>query len=296
MNAACMFGNVEVLKQLGPDPEKDDFEQLFRWADGSALVELLNHSILPQDVGRAIHRQVSWLSYGFQYRRSGPLEAIQRLFEAGARWKEYPKDEIGELRRYVLKTSDRDFVDLLRLLAKDDYCSTGILTELTRAPAIRRRMKEVGFIPAPDKPDRRSRCGPTLSRAVLTKCSVVLPKPPEPPLPPTVRIGPWRRDGQELRMKRAELFERVWSEPRTTLAKEWGLSDTGLSKACRRLKIPLPSSGYWAKVRAGKPVRQPRLPKPPAGQAEEIVVCAAKAGADASEANPNRSQLPNSRT
>ena len=281
MCAACLYGNVEILRRLGPDPSQDDFEQLFRWADASALVELLNHSILPQDVGRIIHRQASWLSFGFRYRRSSPLEAIQRLFEAGARWREYPKDKLGDLRRDVLKTSDRDFVDLLKLLATDDYCSTEILTELTRTPAMRSRMKEVGFIPATDKPNRRSRCGPALSRAVLTKCSVVLPKPPEPPLPSTVRIGPWRRDSKELRMQRAELFERVWSEPRTTLAKEWGLSGTGLSKACQRLKIPLPSRGYWAKARAGKPVgRRPRLPKLPAGQAEEIVVHAPKPDAD----------------
>jgi len=34
---------------------------------------------------------------------------------------------------------------------------------------------------------------------------------------------------------------RVWSVPVDKLATEWGLSGRGLAKACRRLKIPVPS-------------------------------------------------------
>ena len=57
---------------------------------------------------------------------------------------------------------------------------------------------------------------------------------------------------------RAKLYEEVWKEP---VAKRYGVSDTALAKACRRLNVPLPPRGYWAKVRAGASVSIPALPE-----------------------------------
>ncbi len=62
---------------------------------------------------------------------------------------------------------------------------------------------------------------------------------------------------------RQELYDLVWSEPKSTLAKRLGISDVGLAKTCRRADIPVPGLGYWAKLQHGKKVR--RLPLPPAG-------------------------------
>src|ERR1700719_1527171 len=46
------------------------------------------------------------------------------------------------------------------------------------------------------------------------------------------------------------------------LANEFGLSDVGLAKLCRRHDIPLPARGYWAPIQFGqKPGRAP-LPAP----------------------------------
>ncbi len=61
-------------------------------------------------------------------------------------------------------------------------------------------------------------------------------------------------------MKRSELYEKVWATPMTQLAAEFGISDVGLAKACRRHAIPAPPRGYWAKLRAGqKPPKTPLL-------------------------------------
>lgn len=57
---------------------------------------------------------------------------------------------------------------------------------------------------------------------------------------------------------REEMFERVWSTPLLQLAKEIGVSDVALGKACRRAKIPLPGRGYWAKD--AKTRHKPKLP------------------------------------
>jgi len=45
-----------------------------------------------------------------------------------------------------------------------------------------------------------------------------------------------------------------------TLAKKYGISDVGLAKVCRKLTIPLPGRGYWARKQAGQKVSQDPLP------------------------------------
>lgn len=63
----------------------------------------------------------------------------------------------------------------------------------------------------------------------------------------------------EKEPSREELFAMVWERPSTEVARDLGISDVALTKLCRRLQVPKPSPGYWAKVRAGKEVRRPPL-------------------------------------
>lgn len=62
-------------------------------------------------------------------------------------------------------------------------------------------------------------------------------------------------------LTREELYEQVWSEPMWTLAQRYGISDVGLSKTCRRYKIPVPGRGYWQQKQAGQRLRPTPLPK-----------------------------------
>src|SRR5215469_7321148 len=63
---------------------------------------------------------------------------------------------------------------------------------------------------------------------------------------------------------REELYELVWSQPISTIAPQFGISDVGLAKTCRRERIPIPERGYWAKIQAGKsPSRIPLSPRGP---------------------------------
>jgi len=59
---------------------------------------------------------------------------------------------------------------------------------------------------------------------------------------------------------RETLYNEVWTDPVTVVAPRYGLSDVGLAKICRTLAIPLPSRGYWAKVKAGKVMNRATLP------------------------------------
>lgn len=57
------------------------------------------------------------------------------------------------------------------------------------------------------------------------------------------------------------IYDMVWKEPLTHLAKKFGLSDQGLAKLCKREHIPRPPQGYWNKLAVGKPTgTKPPLP------------------------------------
>lgn len=60
---------------------------------------------------------------------------------------------------------------------------------------------------------------------------------------------------------RNQLYEEVWKEPLIRVAKKYGVSDVAISKACRKLQIPLPGRGYWAKKEHGYVVERVPLPE-----------------------------------
>ncbi|MEX0600483.1 MAG: hypothetical protein WD205_07560 [Rhodothermales bacterium] len=224
---------------------------------------------MPEKVGTIIGSHLSW--YNFECYRRSPVRIVGRLFEAGVRWQSDSKEQIAAIRDSIRRLPDYNFVEVMKLLTQADYTSSDILQELARTPAFRRRMKEVGFIPD-DEGERRDRYGyrPTHSREVLAKCGITLPKP-KMVLPRVVQIGSRRPDSTEVRMPRSELFDLVWSKPITQLATEFGISDRGLGKACEKLRIPRPGRGEWPRIKAGKKVRRPRLPRMEQGKAEEIL-------------------------
>lgn len=67
-------------------------------------------------------------------------------------------------------------------------------------------------------------------------------------------------DKRASQLTRQELYDLVWKTPMTKLAAEFGLSDVGLAKVCKRYDIPRPPVGYWAKLEFGKKVTQTPLP------------------------------------
>ena len=59
---------------------------------------------------------------------------------------------------------------------------------------------------------------------------------------------------------RDKLYDQVWSAPALTVAKEYGFSSVWLGKICRRLKVPVPPRGYWARARSVGMGKRPPLP------------------------------------
>lgn len=64
-----------------------------------------------------------------------------------------------------------------------------------------------------------------------------------------------------LKLTREALYNLVWARPIQQLAQTFGISDVGLAKICKRMEIPRPSRGYWAKIEARKSPLKPALPQ-----------------------------------
>ena len=65
-----------------------------------------------------------------------------------------------------------------------------------------------------------------------------------------------------VKKMREQLYNDVWAEPMTSVAKKYNISDNGVRKRCKTLNIPIPPFGYWPKKKAGKKVEE-RPPLPP---------------------------------
>jgi hypothetical protein len=65
---------------------------------------------------------------------------------------------------------------------------------------------------------------------------------------------------ENIELTRKELYDLVWENPLSKLAKKYNLSDNGLRKVCKKLDIPLPKNGYWQKIQYNKKVSKEKLP------------------------------------
>lgn len=97
--------------------------------------------------------------------------------------------------------------------------------------------------------------------------------------------------GERTFVERDALYEAVWADPVTVVAKRYGLSDVGLHKLCKRLSVPVPPRGYWARLRAGQQVK--RIPLPPTtGPTRDHIAVKPAPAADAPEKPVRLAFLP----
>jgi hypothetical protein len=173
---ACNRGDAEILERLGPDPARDDFDDLYAAARYSTIVKVLARYALPGDIGEILNSQLTWITPPFG--RTPSLDAIEAVFVVGGRWQTATAYQIGSIRRSLLKLPNYTFVDAMKLLARNDHCSVEILKQLGRTPSMRERMKKVGLIPSPPdlkRPYEQPR--PTRAREVRAKFGIEIPKP-----------------------------------------------------------------------------------------------------------------------
>ncbi|HEY0468577.1 MAG TPA: hypothetical protein VGC79_30490 [Polyangiaceae bacterium] len=77
---------------------------------------------------------------------------------------------------------------------------------------------------------------------------------------------------EQVTLMREVLYEQLWKTPMSRLAAEFGISDVALAKICKKLDVPIPGRGYWARVTNGQKVKQPKLPKARADTRTEYTI------------------------
>jgi hypothetical protein len=97
------------------------------------------------------------------------------------------------------------------------------------------------------------------------------------------------KESPKRTVTREELFEQVWQTPMTQLAKEYGISDVGLAKVCKRLEVPRPPRGYWRKLEVGRAPPKPKLKALTKHGIDSVVITPV---ADAYPASPLKGEIP----
>jgi hypothetical protein len=262
---AVSSGQGKLLKYLSPDPGLDDFDELWESVCDPAAVDFLFDRRAPRDWSRAIKRNISYIAWWFHDREANRA-CLERIFDHHwGRLSTLDSRGCQDLRRDLLKIEyGSDFAWLLQRLAKPHYCDERIFAELVRTPAIRERMTRHGL--GGLLPPAAAKRGANR----LHSSRHVQPKGQSPEnqheswlasLTPEERAAIFRN-----LISREQLYEEVWAEPITKVAVRYGVSDVAVAKWCRKLNVPRPGRGYWARKAAGRRLRQWPLPAGTSGQ------------------------------
>jgi hypothetical protein len=65
----------------------------------------------------------------------------------------------------------------------------------------------------------------------------------------------------EIKVTIRELYDRVWLQPTSIVAKECGISARGLGKVCERHRIHVPARGCWRVASRQDRDRAPAIPR-----------------------------------
>jgi hypothetical protein len=225
---AARQGHLAILKRLGPDPARDDFDTLYQYAKGEYVIAYLATIQPPKDLTSSLSWQLRSVGDRFLWAERRGTGAIEALLACGVRWEESNPDRLAEIRRSLVKVGDYELKTILSRLKRPEICAPETYQELIRTPRMQERVLALGIVKKPVS--ERERRGEELARLMK-------------------------------RYARAALYEQVWARPVREVAKAYGISDVRLGKVCRKLHVPVPPRGYWARVRSGYRARKPPLPK-----------------------------------
>ena len=224
---AARTGIVTLLIKLRPDPRLDDFDSLYQMARGASVVDLLLEYQAPKDLTKILSSHVNILNRRIYPHTYDTVGAIEAILNCGTQWSERNRDTLGHIRRNLLKADDYDLKCIMKLLKKSEACAPETYQELIRTPKMQERLLAIGILR--QRISDRERRENEINRLLI-------------------------------RYDREKLYEQIWSQPVQHLAKSYGISGVALGKTCRKLCIPVPPRGYWARVQAGRTENKPCLP------------------------------------
>ncbi len=225
---AASEGHLAILKRLGPDPTRDDFDSLYRYAKDGSIIAFLSTIQPPKDLSGILSSQLAWMGISLPWAIRTGTWTIEALLTCKVRWEEANPERIADIRRLLLKLSDYDLKTLISRLRRPEICAPETYMELVRTSSIQTRLLALGLMkkPVSEREKRKQEF---------------------------VRFA--------SRYDRTKLYEQVWSQPVQAVAETYQISGVMLGKVCRKLQVPVPPRGYWAQVQSGYRTKRPSLPK-----------------------------------
>jgi hypothetical protein len=232
---AARHGDLTILKKLGPDPARDNFDSLYEYSKYESTIAFLATIQPPKDLTAILSwhlRRVGDRSPWATHRGTGSIEA---LLKCGVRWEETNPERVANIRRSLWKVGDYDLRTIISRFKRPDVCAPETYLVLIKHPKMRARVFALGLEKKPIAERERRDHELAKRRAEVARLL--------------------------CRYDRAALYEQVWAQPTQKVAKSYGISGVRLGKVCRKLEVPVPPRGYWARLRSGSRVRKPVLPK-----------------------------------
>ncbi len=217
---AASKGHLKILKRLGPDPARDNFDNLYRYAKYESIIAFLATIQPPKDLTSILSWHLRWLGDRFPWAGRRGTGTIEALLTCGVRWEETNPERLTDIRRSLLKVGDYDLKTILSRLRRPETCAPETYQELIRTPRMQERLLGLGLVKKPVSERERQR----EERARLMR-----------------------------RYDRTALYEQVWSQPVQHVAKSYGISGVRLGKVCRTLQVPVPprATGYVSGTATG---------------------------------------------
>ena len=268
--AAAYAKNLEILKRLKPDPERDDVDKLLPNAATFGRVDVVRYLLelgakpndKPNDGSAALDRcltaslscesfrwrlRSSWYgtsSKASKYSVSETLNTFELLLEHGALLRPDNDRELAVVRRSLYECEPDVTLKVVEGLVKRAACTHETIHNLLRTAAMKKHLI------------------PVARKLVFLGFDVRTPEQKREENRQEEASRKWALRQLASRYNREEIYREIWLEPIQRVAKRYHLSDVGLAKVCKKLNIPRPGRGYWAMKAAGKPVpRQSPLPK-----------------------------------
>ena len=253
-------GLPQYLSKLGFDPARECVQPLYQYVHDSSCLRLLAEIEPPSDwhaiTSRTVHRFSSSTRFSIDL---ASMQDLKTAFDLGGRLGILDRDTKRDLRHLLLKLGEPEAQDLFRLLRDPENMDPEAFIDLIAHERLAARYMEW--------PSRRA----SIDRALLEDLVAARRLPGSIRRWARAKLVPEQRilshtylesDSGEARLfSREELYELIWSEPLVTLSKRFGLSDNGLRKRCKAMRVPTPPPGYWQKTRHGKPQNREPLPR-----------------------------------
>lgn len=256
---ACSKGRLDIVKRLGIDPKKDDLREPLRcavWSGDEHVIEyLLESGVDPNDkpnggsqaLDRCLHKfhfaTLSSRPLISKWQLNSEFSCLRQLVKHKARW--VPNDHsINDLRRILFKCDPEVTTELVAILKSNDACLDDTIRRLLSTPRMKSHMLKQEI--------QLNRIG---IKGIFGNRSSGGLKGDKNEKEPRIPYALLRKYSRET------LYIEVWEQPMKILCLKYGVSNVALAKACKKLLVPLPGRGYWAKKRAGLKVKKrPALP------------------------------------